>query len=79
MDENAKEDHDGKAAPYGSGFEKVNENFKISGRAYAIHIVAAAWTPPVSRNKSIINPIKKEMKMKFILLLPIGYRIINNT
>ena len=25
IDENAKEDHDGKAAPYGSGFKKVNE------------------------------------------------------
>tara|TARA_B100001094_G_scaffold332094_1_gene402746 strand:+ start:2395 stop:2730 length:336 start_codon:yes stop_codon:yes gene_type:complete len=26
--ENALEDHDGKAAPYGSGYEKVKENFK---------------------------------------------------
>ena len=25
VDENAKEDHDGKAAPYGSGFEKIKE------------------------------------------------------
>lgn len=29
MDENAKEDHDGKAAPYGSGFEKVNEGTEL--------------------------------------------------
>ena len=28
MDENAVEDHDGKAAPYGSGYEEFNENFK---------------------------------------------------
>ena len=26
--ENAVEDHDGKAAPYGSGYDKVKENFK---------------------------------------------------
>jgi hypothetical protein len=33
MDENAKEDHDGKAAPYGSGFEKVSEDmFKKGGK-----------------------------------------------
>ena len=34
---------------------------------------AAAFAPPLSKNKSMISPRLKAIKRKPILLLPIGY------
>ena len=56
--ENAKEDHDGKAAPYGSGFEKVSEAAQYT-REIAEKIIELIRSTGVAPS-DILNAIEKE-------------------
>ena len=56
--ENAKEDHDGKAAPYGSGFEKVSEAAQYT-REIAEKIIELIRSTGVAPS-DILNAIRKE-------------------